>query len=135
MSTDEQPQEAGTPQAAPSTRLRTWLIADTILAALGCVAGIPALLFATGMTAFAADDPHTSPDSVWKLMVDVWSVGGVFYVLLIAGVAGGWIAYRKHRDRLSFGLSLLAAAPIVLVVVALTGLTLVTTIWTMALQR
>ncbi len=99
------------------------------------MAGIPALLFATGMTAFAADDPHAPADSVWKLMVGVWSVGGVFYVLLIAGVAGGWLAYRKHRNRLSFWLSLLAAAPIVLIVLSLVGLTLVTSIWTMAVQR
>jgi hypothetical protein len=54
-------------------------------------------------------------------------------VLSIAGVVGGWIAYRKRRNRLAVGLSLMAAVPIVLVVVAVVAVVLLNMFWTMSL--
>jgi hypothetical protein len=119
--------------AAPSGRLRLWLIILTVVVALAFVAAIPAAFFATFMGAFAADDANAPADSAWNLMVTLWGFEAGFYVLLVAGVVGGWIAYRKRRNRLSFGLSLLAAAPIMLVLVAVVAVVLMNVIWTMTL--
>ena len=119
--------------ATPSGRLRLWLIILTVVVALAFVAAIPAAMFATFMAAFAADDPNAPADSAWNLIVTLWAFGAGFYVLLVAGVVGGWIAYRKRRNRLSFGLSLLAAAPILLVLAALVAVVLMNVIWTMTL--
>jgi len=120
-------------RAAPSGRLRLWLIILTVIVALAFVAAVPAAFFAIFIGAFAADDPTAPADSAWNLMVTLWTVGVGFYVLLVAGVVGGWIAYRKRRNRLSFGLSLLAAAPIILVLAALVAVVLMNVIWTMTL--
>lgn len=121
------------PRAAPSGPLRLWLIGLTVVVVLAFVAAVPAALFATFMGAFAADDPNAPADSAWNLMVTLWALEAGFYVLLAAGVAGGWIAYRKRRNRLSFGLSLLAAAPIILVLVAVVAAVLMNVIWAMTL--
>ena len=118
--------------AAPSARLRLWLIILTVVVAVAFVAAIPAAFLAMFMGAFAADDPTAPADSAWNLMVTLWGLGVGFYVLLVAGVVGGWIAYRKRRNRLSFGLSLLAAAPIVLVLVAIVAVVLMNVIWSMS---
>ena len=104
-------------RAAPSARLRLWLIILSVIVALAFVAAFPSALFATDMILFHAD-PNTPAESVWNMLGTVWAAGAGFYVLLIAGVVGGWIAHRKRRSRLSFGLSLLAAVPLVLVVAA-----------------
>jgi hypothetical protein len=104
---------------ASSNRLRTWLIILTIAAGLALIAAIPAALFGTYMAAFAADAPGTPADAVVNLMLAVWGVSAGYIVLLIAGVAGGWIAYRKRRQRLSFGLSLLAGVPMALVLLTI----------------
>ena len=78
-------------------------------------------MFGTYMAAFAADAPGTPADAVVNIMIGVWISGLVFVLLLIAGVVGGWIAYRKRRIGLSFGLSLLTAVPIFLIVAAISG--------------
>lgn len=117
----------------PSRRLRIWLIIVTILASLGLIASIPGTLFGTYMAAFAADDPSASTDAVWNFMVTVWAIGAGFIGLLVAGMAGGWIAYRKRRNRLSFGLSLLAAAPIFLFIAAIVVVILMNALWTASL--
>jgi hypothetical protein len=62
-------------------------------------------------------------------MVTVWAIAAGYLVLLVAGVLGGWIAYRKRRNRLSFGLSLLAVAPIFLFVAAIAGVVLMQYLW------
>jgi hypothetical protein len=118
---------------APSRRLRIWLIAVTILSALAFLAAIPSVLFGTYMAAFAADDPSASTDAVWNLMLTVWAVGVGFVLLLIVGVAGGWIAYRKRRNRLSFVLSLLAGVPVFVSVAAIVAVILLNVIWTASL--
>jgi hypothetical protein len=114
-------------------RQRVWMIIVTILAVLGLVAAVPGVLFGTYMAAFAADDPSASPDAVWNFMVTVWLIGLAYVVSLIAGVVGGWIAYRKRRLRLSFGLSLLTVVPIFLIIAAVVTVTVVTAIWTASL--
>jgi hypothetical protein len=117
------------PGTVPTQRLRNWL-AVTILAVLGIVAAVPAVLFGTMMGGFAADDPNASADTATKLILAVW-VGGLGYVLLlVAGAAGGWLAFRAGRARLSFGLSLLAAAPILLALLAVIALVLFNFLWT-----
>ena len=117
----------------PSSRLRLWLIVLTVIAVLALVAAIPAAFFAMFMAAFAADDPTAPADSAWNLMVTFGAVGVAFYVLQIAGVIGGWIAYRNRRNRLAVGLSLMAAVPVVLVIVAVIAVVVVNTVWTMSL--
>ncbi|HEY5983703.1 MAG TPA: FtsX-like permease family protein [Anaerolineales bacterium] len=113
----------------PSARLRTWLIIVTVLAALGLIAAIPGVLFGTYMAAFAADDPSASTDAVMNIMFTVWAIGGCYVLLLIAGVAGAWIAYRKRRNRLSFGLSLLVAVPIFLILLGLAAIVVINSVW------
>lgn len=117
-----------------SRRLRVWLIAVTIIAAIALVAAIPATLFGTYMSAFAADDPSASADSVLGFMVAVWAFGAGFVALLIAGVVGGWVAYRRRRSRLSFSLSLLAAVPSLLIMCGVLAVVLTSFIWTASIQ-
>lgn len=114
----------------PSVRLRTWLIVVTVLAALGLIAAVPGVLFGTYMSAFAADAPGTPTDAVMNIMFTVWAVGGCYVLLLIAGVAGAWIAYRKRRNRLAFGFSLLVAVPILLILLGLAAIVVVNSVWT-----
>lgn len=121
--------------APPSSRLRTWLIVITILSAFGLLVSIPAAFFGTYMAAFAADDPSASPDAVWNFMVVVWGIAAGYIALIAAGVVGSWIAYRKRRSRLSFGLSLLAAVPIALVILAVVGVVLTNIIWSAIILR
>ena len=63
------------------------------------MAAVPGVMLGTYMAAFAADDPSASTDAVWNFMVTVWLIGLAYVVLLITGVVGGWIAYRKRRLR------------------------------------
>lgn len=116
-----------------SKRLRTLLIIVTVIAGVCIVAAIPGVLFGTYMAAFAADDPSASTDAAWDLMLTVWGVGIGYVLLLAAGVIGGWIAYRKRRSRLSFGLSLLAAAPILLILIGILAVVLLNVLWTASL--
>jgi hypothetical protein len=115
---------------AATRRQRVWMIVVTILAVIGILAAVPGVMFGTYMAAFAADDPKASTDAVWNFMLVVWSIGLVYVLLLIAGVVGGWIAYRKRRLGLSFGLSLLTAVPIFLIVAGILAVIVVNTVWT-----
>ena len=119
--------------SAAARRQRVWMIAVTILAVLGIVSAVPGVMFGTYMSAFAADDPSAPPDAVWNIMVAVWLIGLVYVVLLIAGVVGGWIAYRKRRIGLSFGLSLLTAVPIFLILAAIVAVFVMSAVWTASL--
>ena len=116
-----------------STRLRLWLIVLSVIAAIAVAAAIPAAFLAMFMSAFAADDPNAPADSALNLLVTLGAVGVGFYVLQIAGVVGGWTAYRRRRNRLAFGLSLMAAVPIVLVIVAVVAVVLLNMFWTLSL--
>jgi hypothetical protein len=118
---------------AATRRARAWMIVVTILAVLGILASIPGVAIGTFMAAFAADDPTASADAVWNLMVAVWLVGAAYVLLLIAGVVGGWIAYRRRRLRLSFGLSLLTVVPILLIVAGVLTIFVVNAVWTASL--
>ena len=118
---------------AATRRQRVWMIIVTILAAIGLIAAVPGVMFGTYMAAFAADAPGTPADTVVNIMIGVWIAGLIYVVLLIAGVVGGWIAYRKRRIGLSFGLSLLAAVPIFLIVAGFVVLFAVNAIWTASL--
>jgi hypothetical protein len=109
------------------------MIVVTVLAVLGLLAAVPGIMFGTYMAAFAADDPSASPDAVWNIMVAVWIVGLVYVLMLIAGLVGGWIAFRKRRIGLSFGLSLLAAVPIFLIIAGFVALYVVNAVWTASL--
>jgi hypothetical protein len=120
--------------APPPRRLRIWLITVTILAALGVVAAIPATLFGTYMSAFAADDPSASTSAVLGFMAAVFACGLGFVALLIAGVVGGWVAYRKRRGRLAFRLSLLAAGPMLISLLAVAAFVVTSFIWTASIQ-
>jgi hypothetical protein len=123
-SNSAQPRDAAPIKAEPAERLRGWLIIVTILAVIGILAAIPSTLFGTYMAAFAADDPSAPKDAVLNIMITVWVIAAGYLVLLVAGVLGGWIAYRKRRNRLSFGLSRLAVAPILVFVAAIAGVVL-----------
>lgn len=123
-----------TARAPASRRLRIWLIIVTLLAALGVVAAIPATLFGTYMSAFAADDPSASTSDVLGFMAAVWACGLGFVALLIAGVVGGWVAYRKRRSRLAFRLSLLAAGPLLIILLAVVAFVVTSFIWTASIQ-
>ena len=129
------PIEQGSPDRAPapSQRLRGWLIVITILSVFGLLVSIPATFFGTYMAAFAADDPTASPDAVWNFMVTVWAIAAGYVALIVAGVVGAWIAYRRRRSRLSFGLSLLAAAPILLLVAGVLAVFVINAAWSLAL--
>ena len=119
--------------SAATRRQRVWMIAVTILAVLGIVSAVPGVMFGTYMAAFAADDPNAPADAVWNFMVVVWLIGLVYVLLLIAGVVGGWIAYRKRRIGLSFGLSLLTAVPIFLILAAIVAVFVMNAVWTASL--
>ena len=121
-------------KAPPSKPLRVWLIVVSTVTALAFVAGVPATLFATYMAAFAADDPSASSGAVLGLMTVVWAVAAAFYILLIAGISGAWIAYRKRRNRLSFAMSMLAAAPILLIGLAIAAVVVTSFVWTASIQ-
>ncbi|HET6846540.1 MAG TPA: hypothetical protein VFH29_06870, partial [Anaerolineales bacterium] len=114
-------------------RQKIWMIILTILTVIGILAAVPGVMFGTYMAAFAADAPGTPADSVVNLMIGVWVVGFVYVLLLIAGVVGGWIAYRKRRIGLSLGLSLLAAVPMFLIVAGFIALFVVNAVWTASL--
>ena len=114
-------------------RQRNWMIIVTVLAVLGIAAALPGVMFGTYMAAFAADDPSASTDAVWNIMVTVWLIGLAYVLLLLIGVVGGWIAYRKRRLGLSFGLSLLTAVPIFLILASIAALFIVNAIWTASL--
>ena len=126
-------QEASVVKPPPSTRLRTWLIIVSILSVFGILIAVPATFFGTYMAAFAADDPNATGEDVMNFMVTVWGIAAGYLALIAAGVAGAWIAYRKRRSRLSFWLSLLAAAPILLFVLAIVALFLVNALWSASL--
>src|SRR4030042_2431400 len=98
-------------QKAPSKRLRTWLIIVAILSVFGFLIAIPATFFGTYMAAFAADDPNATGEDVMNFMVTVWGIAGGYIALIIAGVAGGWIAYRQRRSPLPLRPRPLRAAP------------------------
>jgi hypothetical protein len=117
-----------------SKRLRTWLIIVTILSVVGFVAAIPAAFFGTYMSAFAADDPSAPPDAVWNFMVAVWSIFACYVALIVAGVIGGWLAYRNRRNRLSFWFSMLAAGPILLTILAVIAFVVMSFVWTASIQ-
>ena len=101
-----------------STGLRTWLILLT-LAALLC--SVLALVFGflinmdTKIEMNPNGDPLVRQDAI-GFRVFAWGAVAVYLTLLVSGVFGGWIAYRKRRNRLSVGLSLLAAVPMLLLV-------------------
>jgi hypothetical protein len=117
-----------------SKRLRTWLIIVTILSVFGFVAAIPAGFFGTYMAAFAADDPSAPPDAVWNFMVTVWTIVACYAALIVAGLIGGWLAYRNRRNRLSFWLSLLSAVPILLTILATLAFVVLSFVWTASIQ-
>ena len=94
-------------------RLRLWLTGLTIAAAIVCLLGIPATLIAAGFVFFAADDPRTTIQDIWRLQAWVWGAAALFFALLGTGVVGGWLAYRRGQGRLSLGLSLVSAVPVV----------------------
>jgi len=115
-------------------RLRVWLIAVTVIGVLGILAAAPGVAFGTYMAAFAADDPSAPADAAWNLMLTVWGIGLAYVLLLAGGMIGGWIAFRKHRGRLAFGLSLLTFAPILLVVLAIIALFVFNAVWTAGIR-
>jgi hypothetical protein len=127
--------DASSAKPPASSRLRIWLILVTVLAVIGILAAIPGAFFATYMAAFAADDPSAPADAAINLMFVLWGIDAGFVVLQLAGVIGGWLAYRKRRNRLSFGLSLLAIVPIALIILAFVLLVVVNTIWSLSLLR
>ena len=96
--------------------LRWWLILLT-LAALLC--GLAALGFGwainldTELHVTPKADPDVRGDAV-GLRLFAWGTIGVFILLLILGVAGGWRAFRRRQGRRALGLSMLAAAPMFL---------------------
>lgn len=114
----------------PSRALRTWLIVVTIFSVFGFLAAVPAGFFGTYMAAFAADDPNASGEDVIGFMVTVWAITVAYMLLILAGVVGSWIAYRRRKPRLSFGLSLLAAVPIVLIILAVLAVVIINVVWT-----
>lgn len=115
--------------ATARTRQRVWMIIVTVLGVLGLAAAVPGVLFGTYMAAFAADAPGTPTEYVMNIMYAVWIAGGVYVLLLIAGMVGGWIAFRKGRNRLSFGLSLMTALPIFLIILGILTLFVVNAVW------
>ena len=118
---------------AATQRQRVWMIVVTILAVVGILAAVPGVMFGTYMSAFAADDPSAGTDAAWNMMLAVWLIGIAYVLLLITGVVGAWIAYRKRRIGLSFGFSLLAAVPIFLIVAAIMVVIVVNAVWTASL--
>ena len=63
-------------------------------------------------------DPVVRQDAV-GFRIFAWAGISVVILLLAAGTVGAWAAYRKGRNRLSFRLSLLAAAPILLLMIGI----------------
>jgi uncharacterized SAM-binding protein YcdF (DUF218 family) len=99
---------SGRPDAAPAARskaLRRWLATLSFLAlAVTCGAMVMGLLVMVGFRLFA------------------WAGISILILLLAAGTVGAWVAYRKGRNRSSFELSLLAAVPILLLMVGVASI-------------
>ena len=118
---------------AAARRQRVWMIIVTILAVMGLLAAAPGVMFGTYMSAFAADDPSAPADAAWNMMLTVWIIGIAYILLLLIGLVGGWIAYRKRRIALPLGLSLLAAVPIFLIVAGLVTVIVINAVWSASL--
>ena len=100
-------------QKAPSRSLRAWLILVSVVAVL--IVGL-AVIFGllvnmdTRIEMNPNGDPLIRRDAIGTRLF-AWSGIALFILLQAGAVIGGWEAYRKRRARLSFGLSLLTAAP------------------------
>ena len=53
----------------------------------------------------------------FEFRVFAWGAVSILILLLATGSVGGWVAYRRKRNRLSFRLSLVAAVPVLLLIV------------------
>jgi hypothetical protein len=70
-------------------------------------------------------NPHGDPlvrQDALGFRLFAWGGVAVLILLLAAGTIGGWVAYRKGRSRRSFALSLLAAGPIVLLIIGVASI-------------
>jgi len=115
---------SGRPDAAPaagSKALSRWL-AVLSLAALAVACGAVLMGMLVMMDTQIEMNPHGDPlvrqDAV-GFRISAWAGISVVILLLAAGTVGAWAAYRKGRNRLSFRLSLLAAAPIFLLMIGI----------------
>ena len=115
---------SGRPDAAPaagSKALRRWL-AVLSLAALAVACGAVFMGMLVMMDTQIEMNPHGDPlvrqDAV-GFRTFAWAGISVLILLLSAGTVGAWAAYRKGRNRLSFKLSLMAAAPVLLLIIGI----------------
>ena len=116
MNSSSQPAADNTPLLEPSTRLRWWLIAltlATLLCALLAVVFGLLINMDTKLEMNPRGDPLVRQDAIF-FRTFTWGGVGLFILLLAAGIVGAWRAYARGRSRRSFGLSLLAAVPMVL---------------------
>ena len=112
---------SGRTEAAPaagSKALRQWLALLSVAAiAVACGAVIMGLLVM--MDTQIETNPHGDPlvrQDALGFRIFAWAGISVLILLLAGGTVGAWAAYRKGRPGRSFGLSLLAAAPMLLLI-------------------
>jgi len=110
-----------TPSAAsaPGAALRWWLIAVTLAAALSV--GL-SLIFGWLINLDTQIEVSQTADSLVQanaagFRAFAWIGIATFVVLMTSGVAGAWMAFRRGRSRLSFGISWLAAGPMLALVI------------------
>ena len=97
-----------------SNGLRWWLILLSIAVFFFIVFG---LLFGWAINMDTKYDLNLNADALVRqdavgMRIFAWSGIALFVLMLVGGVIGGWVNFRRRRNRLSFGLSLLAAVPI-----------------------
>jgi hypothetical protein len=105
------------PPEAPSKALRAWLAALSFMApvvACGSVIMGWLVLMDTQIEMNPHGDPLVRQDAL-GFRIFAWGGINLVILLLAAGTFGGWSAYRHGRGRRSFGLSLLATVPILLI--------------------
>jgi len=122
MNSAPEPKSAKATQMATSRGLLWWLILLSMAAIVFAgLAGIFGWLI--NMDTLIEMNPNGDPlvrQDALGMRVFFWTGVACYILLLTAGVVGAWIAYRRRRNRMSFGLSLLAAVPIALVIAVFT---------------
>jgi hypothetical protein len=119
MTASHQAQEIRQKRPATSGRLRRWLIALTLAAVLfSSFAVIFGFLINmdTKIEMNPRGDPIIRRDAI-GLRIFAWTTVTIYVLLLAGGVVGGWTAYSRRLNRRSFGLSLMAAVPILLLII------------------
>ncbi len=107
-----QPSGEGSEEKIHSRPLRVWLILLTIASSITCLLIGLGAAFISAISLYFLDSPDFNNQMFFTLQAALWAGTIILTAFLMVGVAGGWRAFRKNRNRLALGLSLFALLPI-----------------------